>query len=280
MLKTLKVIINASRPVFWFPSALFFLVGFVYGKGIFDWKVGLQLFGFTFPGCLMAFGLNDIFDYSSDVHNPRKKTSFNKVLEPEYHFLIAILALINSIFLILTSLLIQNSENLFLMVWLLFLCFAYSVPPLRFKTRPFLEIFTDVFSMLLVLIIGYSHTNSVSRLFSSLDPKVWLIMILWLIATIIFAFLADFEADQKAGDKNIIILLGKKTSLILLNLLYLSCLILSFDRIIIFVGIFILFLMSISLWKFKSVQIWQKLYHLHLFICILIVLAYLLFKLL
>jgi 4-hydroxybenzoate polyprenyltransferase len=163
MFKHLKIIITTSRPAFWIVTFLLFIIGFIYGKGVFDWKVGLQLFGVTFPGCLMTFGVNDIFDYPSDLINPRKKTIFNKVLPPQDHFLIFTLVLISAIYLIFTSILTKNSENLFLMLFLLFLCFAYSAPPLRFKNRPFLEIFTNVVSVILVFIIGYSHTNPVTK---------------------------------------------------------------------------------------------------------------------
>jgi 1,4-dihydroxy-2-naphthoate octaprenyltransferase len=104
-------------------------------------------------------------------------------------------------------------------------------------------------------------------------------MILWLVATTIFAFLVDFESDKQTGDKNLIIILGKKTSLFLLNFIYLVLSFLVWDRKIIFVGIFVIWFLTLFLWKFKSVQIWQKLYHLHLFIIILILSIFLILKL-
>lgn len=269
MFKILKLIVVASRPIFWLASCFLFLIGFFYGSGSFDYAVFLQLFGFSFPGCFAIFAINDIFDYPSDFINPRKqnKNSFNQTLETKYHPLFFKLALFGAFFLILTSLFVQNPENFFLIVLILFLGFAYSIPPLRFKTRPFLEILTNVLGLILVFVIGYSHTNSVLQLFKSFELKIWLTMIFSLIGTTVFAFLADYEADKKVGDYNLIIFLGKKKSLFLLNLMYFLCIFLLLNKTIILVGIILLWLLTLPLWFFlENEKLVQKFYHLHIFV--------------
>lgn len=278
ILKILQLIIIVSRPILWLATILLFLIGFNYGKGVFDYTVILQLFGFTLPGCLMLFGLNDIFDYPSDLINPRKQSKFDKVLQPEYHSLILILAFFGGFYLFLTSLLVNNNENLFLVLCILFLGFAYSVPPLRFKTKPFLEILTNILGIVLVFVIGYSHTNSVLILFQTLNPKIWLTIIFCLAGTAVFAFLVDFDSDKAVGDHNLVTLLGKKTSLTLLNFLYLISVLLILDKTVILIGVFSIWLLTLSLWFFWEEKIWQKLYHLHLFIIILTLFVFLILK--
>jgi 4-hydroxybenzoate polyprenyltransferase len=67
---TLKV----SRPGFWLTSVWFYLLPlggtFVFGS----WKFWLGCFYVTFPLGLLIYGWNDIADYETDRHNPRKGT--------------------------------------------------------------------------------------------------------------------------------------------------------------------------------------------------------------
>jgi len=78
-----RQIIKISRPLAWIVSPICICVGFVLATGSlkptspFLW---LEFFLFTFPYCFVLFGVNDVFDYESDLRNPRKMLSEEGVI--------------------------------------------------------------------------------------------------------------------------------------------------------------------------------------------------------
>lgn len=75
------LLIKISRPPLWPALPLVFCLGLAYGKdGLgnphFRWNalMVLQMVWLSFPVCLYTFGINDIFDFASDMLNPRKNS--------------------------------------------------------------------------------------------------------------------------------------------------------------------------------------------------------------
>jgi 4-hydroxybenzoate polyprenyltransferase len=66
----------------------------------------------SFPLCIAAYGLNDIYNYESDRLNPRKGLIEGIKLEPEYHSFVKNVSFIVISLLLLTSFLTLNITNI------------------------------------------------------------------------------------------------------------------------------------------------------------------------
>ena len=69
---TIKEVLFVSRPVSWINTAAPFLVGYLITVQSFDITAIIGLLYFLFPYNLLMYGVNDIYDYESDIKNPRK----------------------------------------------------------------------------------------------------------------------------------------------------------------------------------------------------------------
>lgn len=73
-LDELLFLLKVSRPGFWLTSVWFYLLP-VGGRFVFDsWPFWLGCLYVTFPLGLLIYGWNDIVDFETDRHNPRKGT--------------------------------------------------------------------------------------------------------------------------------------------------------------------------------------------------------------
>ena len=81
----LNLLIKASRPAGWLVQSLAFLGGWrISGAGI-DFLSVLQFLMMMFPLNLMLYGINDIYDYKSDMLNKRKGGAEGAKLKRKYH---------------------------------------------------------------------------------------------------------------------------------------------------------------------------------------------------
>ncbi|MBX7557973.1 UbiA family prenyltransferase, partial [Streptomyces sp. tea 10] len=62
----------ASRPLSWVNTAYPFTAAVLLTGGIPWWLVVLGTVFFLVPYNLAMYGINDVFDYESDLRNPRK----------------------------------------------------------------------------------------------------------------------------------------------------------------------------------------------------------------
>ncbi len=71
-MRVLRGILAASRPISWvntaFPYGLAYLL---VGNGL-DWLFWVGVIFFLIPYNIAMYGINDVFDYESDILNPRK----------------------------------------------------------------------------------------------------------------------------------------------------------------------------------------------------------------
>ncbi|KAL5492114.1 hypothetical protein ACEPAI_3561 [Sanghuangporus weigelae] len=91
-LERLLVLVKASRIPGWCFGPILYTIG-VINSGILPKSIpsilctGVQLFCLSFPLCIVVFGVNDVYDYASDIRNPRKQgwSLEGCVLEPTHH---------------------------------------------------------------------------------------------------------------------------------------------------------------------------------------------------
>lgn len=222
----IKQLLLISRPRFWLYTAGPFLLGITAAK---FWEEPgmvpiILLFGcyFLFPGNLFIYGVNDIFDTDTDVHN-QKKTEYETLLKNKK---LLIIAIIITTILALLSLLILPSLSaalIFYFFCFFFFSFFYSAPPIRAKAIPFVDSF---FNILYIFpgIFGY---------FLAGGETISLTLILagwcWCIAMHAYSAIPDIAADTTAGIHTTATILRKDLTLFYCLFFYLLAGILSFS---------------------------------------------------
>ena len=203
----IRWLIKISRPRFWVYITGPFLIGVVAAVPIQSWPL-IILLGvyFTFPANLLIYGINDIFDYETDKHNP-KKISYETLVKPkEQKKLWRWIAITNAPFLLLLPLLGNNGR--WAVAGFLFFGIFYSMPPIRAKVRPLLD---SIFNVLYIFpgIVGYAV---VSKTLPSL--YLCLAAAFWCMAMHAYSAVPDIEADRKAKIDTIATKLGKTGTLL------------------------------------------------------------------
>lgn len=209
---SLKQLILISRPRFWMYVLGTFLVGMIAAGNPFNYNffivLKLVLFSifFSFPANLFIYGVNDIYDYQTDILND-KKINYESFLSPEYHrFLwkvigIMLLPLLGLFFFI-------NTHTIIALIIFLFTGFFYSAGPIRAKSKPFLDILFSSTIYVTPAIIGYFLTDN--------TQVSWLAVIsgiIWACAMQTYSAVPDIEADSKAGIQTLATYLGAKKAL-------------------------------------------------------------------
>lgn len=143
MLDTLKKLVFVSRPISWPNAAYPFAAAYLLAGG---GDLTLLIIGtifFLIPYNLMMYGVNDIFDYESDIRNPRKGGIEGMKEQKELHPVIAWGVVVTSLPFILYLLTIGTLFSKLILLTVLFFVIAYSIAKLRFKERPFLDSVTS-----------------------------------------------------------------------------------------------------------------------------------------
>lgn len=198
-------ILQISRPRFWIYVTGPFLLGLIAGTPDIGrlgdpWPL-FWLVAFTLPFNLLIYGLNDIADYETDKLNP-KKQGYEQVLDKEQH---------RRLFIAVTTAVIPWAGALF---WLpttpllflglfFFLSIGYSLPPLRFKARPFLDSFSNV----LYAVPGFFAYTLTSG--NVPTASVVVASVAWCAAMHAYSAVPDIESDRAAATPTIATVLGK-----------------------------------------------------------------------
>jgi 4-hydroxybenzoate polyprenyltransferase len=165
---------------------------------------------FLIPYNFLMYGINDVFDYESDLRNPRKGGIEGALLDPKYHKLTT-LSSIGLAFGFVVYLLVVGSDVAdFWLLVSLFAVFAYSVPKLRFKERPFVDSFTSALHFVGPMVYGLVLAGS-----DIADIKVIAVLVAfmaWGMASHAFGAVQDVRADREAGIKSVATQIGARNT--------------------------------------------------------------------
>lgn len=142
-MKLLRQLFISSRPVSWVNTAYPFAAGYLLATGKFDAVLIVGTLFFLIPYNVLMYGLNDVFDYESDMRNPRKGGIEGGVVEPQLHKPIVVASISLSTPFIVWLLAQGNQQSNGVLLFVVFMVVAYSVAGLRFKERPILDSFTS-----------------------------------------------------------------------------------------------------------------------------------------
>lgn len=204
MIDILQKLFITSRPISWVNTAYPFAAGYLLTIHQVDAVFVIGTLFYLIPYNLLMYGVNDVFDYDSDILNPRKGGIEGAKLPRKLHRLTLITA-VSLTLPFLTYLLLRSSRPWGVLVLLadVFLVLAYSLPKLRFKERPFIDSMTSASHFVgpLVYALTFSHFTV------SYVVIVWAFF-LWAMASHAFGAVQDIIADRAAGIQSIATVLG------------------------------------------------------------------------
>lgn len=207
----------ASRPVSWVNTAYPFAAAYFLATGRIDWVFVVGTVFFLIPYNLAMYGINDVFDYESDLLNARKGGIEGAVLDRSHHRLILISAVV-SVVPFVAVLLTQGGllANLVLAVSL-FAVVAYSAPGLRFKERPFLDSITSSIHFVSPAVYALVLVEA------PFTPALWAFLaafFLWGMGSHAFGAVQDILPDREGGLASIGTVLGTRATVMFAVLCY------------------------------------------------------------
>ena len=221
----MRTLFEVSRPISWINTAFPFGAAYVLAGGALGLDLWLGCLFFLIPYNLVMYGVNDVFDYASDVHNPRKGGVEGALADPARHRFILTSAAVSALpfvvyFLVRTVIAGLDQGNwwaLGVFVLSMFAVVAYSVAGLRFKEIPFLDSLTSSthfsspawFGLALV---GFAPTAEV--------VLTLVAFFLWGCASHAFGAVQDVVPDREGGLASIATVLGARATVRLAVVLY------------------------------------------------------------
>jgi 4-hydroxybenzoate polyprenyltransferase len=215
-LETVQKVLKVSRFRFWIYAAGPYVVGYTLGASEFNDflrpEYYIYLIYFFIPANILIYGVNDYFDVETDVLNPKKSSKEMRVVGEDRVRLRRLLFGVLGVSFAL--MLIQDNVARLLFGGFLFLSIFYSAPPVRFKSKPFL----DFASNYLYIMPGvFGHYIASGRL---PEPLILLAGFLHISAMHIFSAVPDIEFDRAAGIKTTPVVIGRKNALMLVTVFW------------------------------------------------------------
>ena len=191
-----RQLLIASRPVSWINTAYPFAAAYVMTTREVDLTLVLGTLFFLVPYNLAMYGINDVFDYESDLRNPRKGGAHGAVLDRRMHRVTLWASALLCLPFVAYLVVIGSAVSWLVLAASLFFVVFYSAPPLRLKERPFLDSVTSsihFFSPAVygLVLAGASWTPALVALIAAFA--------LWGVASHAFGAVQDVVADREAG---------------------------------------------------------------------------------
>jgi 4-hydroxybenzoate polyprenyltransferase len=206
--KALKKLFWVSRPISWINTAYPFAVAYYLATGKLDTTFWVGTIFFLIPYNLLMYGINDVFDYESDMRNPRKGGIEGAVSEKKWHPVILWSSSMLSLPFIAYLVLVGNPLANFFLTFFVFTVIAYSTKGLRFKEKPFLDSLTSASHFVGPLI--YSLALTVTSLMDNI--LVIAAFTAWGMASHAFGAVQDVTADREGKISSIATKIGAQAT--------------------------------------------------------------------
>ncbi len=211
--RVLRHLVVTSRPVSWINTAFPFGAAWLLAGGGLDATFWLGCLFFLIPYNLAMYGINDVFDYESDLRNPRKGGVEGDVLDRRVHRTVLWAAALTCAPFVVWLLFAGGPSVLGAVLPVLglslFAVVAYSMRGLRFKEIPLLDSLTSS-----------THFSSPAWVALAIlgawpAPAGWCglaAFFLWGAASQAFGAVQDVIPDREAGLGSIATVLGARTT--------------------------------------------------------------------
>lgn len=217
-LATLKTLFISSRPLSWVNTAFPFAAAYLLATGELDTVFVVGTLYFLIPYNLAMYGINDVFDYESDLRNPRKGGIEGALLNEDMHQVTLRAAVITNVPFLAYLAIVGSPLTWLVLAVSIFAVIAYSAPVLRFKERPFLDSVTSSTHFVSPAVYGLVLAGA------TFTPQLWLLLaafFLWGIASHAFGAVQDVVADRAAHIRSIATAIGAKATVRLAVVAYL-----------------------------------------------------------
>jgi len=208
-----RQVLAASRPFSWVNTAYPFAAAWLMATGgRIDVTFVVGTLFFLGPYNLLMYGVNDVFDYASDLLNPRKGGIEGALVAPaeapaaHRRILRSCVATTVPFVVALVVLAGRAPAAGLTLALVLFLVVAYSAPGLRFKERPVLDSATS--AMHFVGPALYALVLAGADLGARTVWPVLLAFFLWGTASHAFGAVQDVRADRAGGIGSVATVLG------------------------------------------------------------------------
>jgi 4-hydroxybenzoate polyprenyltransferase len=202
-------IVLSSRPISWINTAFPFAAAYLLATRELDITLVIGTLYFLIPYNLAMYGINDVFDYASDLANPRKGGIEGALLAPRIHRATLWTAAVTNIPFLAYLVIVGNPASWFWLGVSVFAVIAYSAPVLRFKERPFLDSVTSSTHFVSPAIVGLALAGA------PLTPGTAITLaafFLWGMAAHAFGAVQDIGPDREAGISSIATVIGARAT--------------------------------------------------------------------
>ena len=216
----LRQLLTASRPLSWVNTAYpFALTLLLLQRPVDPVLLVVGTVWFLVPYNLAMYGINDVFDYESDLRNPRKGGVEGAVLAPRYHRPVLVAVVVANVPFLVALVLLGGPVSWLVLAISVFAVIAYSAPGLRFKERPVLDSITSSTHFVSPAVYAASLAGHAP------DARTVLLLVAffcWGMASHAFGAVQDVPSDREAGIGSIATVLGARPTVAFATALYLA----------------------------------------------------------
>jgi len=215
--RTLGTLIVSSRPLSWINTAFPFGLAYYAVSSQIDAALVVGFLFFLIPYNFLMYGINDVFDYESDLRNPRKGGLEGALLPPELHRITVIASSVLLVPFLVLLVAWGTPQATGVLALALFFVVAYSARGLRFKEIPFVDSLSSSLHFVLPAVYGVVLAGG------GFDGLLMIALgsfFLWGMASHAFGAVQDVLADREAGVGSIATVIGARWTVRLAFVLY------------------------------------------------------------
>jgi 4-hydroxybenzoate polyprenyltransferase len=210
----------SSRPLSWVNTAYPFALAYLLlARPVDPLVLVVGTLYFLVPYNLAMYGINDVFDYESDLRNPRKGGVEGAVLAPAFHRPTLLAAAVTNVPFLVVLVLLGGPASWLVLLISVFAVVAYSAPVLRFKERPVLDSITSSTHFVSPAVYAVALAGVVP------DTRIVLLLaafFCWGMASHAFGAVQDVPSDREAGIGSVATVLGARATVLFAAVLYLA----------------------------------------------------------
>ncbi len=189
-------VLASSRPLSWVNTAYPFAAAYLLAGGGVDLRLVVGTLWFLVPYNLLMYGVNDVFDYESDLRNPRKGGVEGVVLDRSVHRVTIGAAVVSNVPFVAYLLVAGDRLSALVLGISVSAVVAYSAPVLRFKERPFLDSLTSSTHFVSPAVLGLTLADAPA---TTTTVAAVVGFFLWGIGSHAFGAVQDVTADRAGG---------------------------------------------------------------------------------
>ncbi len=215
----IRQLLLSSRPLSWVNTAYPFAAAYLLTVREVDWVFIVGTIYFLVPYNLAMYGINDVFDYESDLRNPRKGGVEGAVLDRSLHRITLWGVVITNVPFLVVLVLAGSPLSWLVLAVSVFAVIAYSAPVLRFKERPFLDSLTSSTHFVSPAVYGFALAGA------TVTPGLVALLaayFVWGVASHAFGAVQDILPDREAGIGSVATVIGARATVRLAFVAYVA----------------------------------------------------------